>query len=80
MTGPLSGEASLRRLFAEEQALSRNVLRENERLKHELSILEVGWFVEVVLEVVGHPTVISLNSDSFLGGMKAMHMYGNFGD
>eukprot|EP00435_Cladocopium_sp_Y103_P019710 s2789_g4.t1 len=30
------GEASLRRLFAEEQALSRNVLRENERLKHEL--------------------------------------------
>lgn len=42
MTGPLRGEASLRRLFAEEQALSRNVLRENERLKHELSILEVG--------------------------------------
>ena len=40
--GPLWGEASLRRLFAEEQALSRNVLRENERLKHELSILEVG--------------------------------------
>jgi len=34
------GEASLRRLFAEEQALSRNVLRENERLKHELSIMK----------------------------------------
>lgn len=36
------GEASLRRLFVEEQALSRNVLRENERLKHELSISKVG--------------------------------------
>ena len=37
-----AGEASLRRLFAEEQALSRNVLRENERLKHELSALAIG--------------------------------------
>lgn len=38
---PVAGEASLRRLFVEEQALSRNVLRENERLKHELSALAI---------------------------------------
>ena len=59
--------------------MSRNVLRENERLKHELSILEVGWFVEVVLEVVGNPTGVSLNLEPFLG-MKTMQMYGIFGD